>query len=83
MGLAVTSALSQRGEWDIHILDINAKAGKTVAEQLSRTAFYQTNVTKYEESASTFRSIVGDPMESVWYIPVSSRSYMLHSGAIR
>ena len=57
MGLAVASALAKRGDWNVHILDLNEDRGTDVAKSLAKTTFHKTNVSNYEELASTFKTI--------------------------
>jgi len=33
MGLAVAQALTARGEWDVHIVDMNVAAGESVRKK--------------------------------------------------
>jgi NAD(P)-dependent dehydrogenase (short-subunit alcohol dehydrogenase family) len=58
MGLAVATALSNRTheDWDIHLLDLNAEAGKQAASKLKSTHFHQTNVTDYNSLVSAFEA---------------------------
>lgn len=55
MGFAVAEALSSRGNWDIHLVDLNPN-GATAAASLPAT-FHQANVTSYNSLASVFKSI--------------------------
>ena len=56
MGLAVAEALKARGDWDLHLLDLNDQAGKKVAADLSAT-FHKVNVTDYASLAATFDKV--------------------------
>jgi NAD(P)-dependent dehydrogenase (short-subunit alcohol dehydrogenase family) len=56
MGLAVATALAKRGNWKLHLLDMNEERGKEAATNLKAT-FYKTNVTNYAEFASVFDKI--------------------------
>jgi NAD(P)-dependent dehydrogenase (short-subunit alcohol dehydrogenase family) len=58
MGLAVATALSNRTheDWDIHLIDLNAEAGKQVTANLKNTHFHQTNVTDYTSLVSAFEA---------------------------
>jgi NAD(P)-dependent dehydrogenase (short-subunit alcohol dehydrogenase family) len=55
MGLAVAEALAKRGDWDLHLVDLNAEAGKQAASSLS-AQFHQTNVTDYSSLTSAFEN---------------------------
>ncbi|KAF2247651.1 NAD(P)-binding protein, partial [Trematosphaeria pertusa] len=58
MGLAVAEALSSRTheDWDLHLIDLNAEAGKRAASSLKNAHFHQTNVTDYSSLISAFES---------------------------
>ncbi|KAG9194053.1 hypothetical protein G6011_04088 [Alternaria panax] len=58
MGLAVATALSSRTheDWSIHLVDLNAEAGKQAAGKLTNTHFHQTNVTDYASLVSAFEA---------------------------
>jgi hypothetical protein len=43
MGYAVAEALTSRGNWDIHIFDMNLERGKPAADELGAT-FHEVNV---------------------------------------
>ena len=43
MGYAVSEALTSRGDWDIHIFDMNLERGKPAADKLGAT-FHEVNV---------------------------------------
>ncbi|KAF2263542.1 NAD(P)-binding protein [Lojkania enalia] len=57
MGLAVAQSLSQRPDWNIHILDLHAERGQQVVSSLQNTTFYQSNVTDYSSLLSIFQTI--------------------------
>lgn len=57
MGLAVATALSDRGGWNIHILDLNEERGRNVESTLTQTTFHKTNVGDYGDLAAKFKSI--------------------------
>ncbi|KAK2761341.1 hypothetical protein FQN54_001863 [Arachnomyces sp. PD_36] len=57
MGLAVASALASRGEWTVHILDLNEERGREAASTLPQTTFHKTNVSDYGELAATFKAV--------------------------
>jgi len=56
MGLAVAEALTQRGNWSIHLLDMNAESGNNAANKLEAT-FHQVNVADYSSLAGAFKKI--------------------------
>jgi NAD(P)-dependent dehydrogenase (short-subunit alcohol dehydrogenase family) len=56
MGLEVAKTLSSRGNWDIHLADLNTSAGESAASQLSAT-FHKANVTSYYSLAATFKAV--------------------------
>lgn len=58
MGLAVAEALASRPneEWDLHLVDLNEDAGKTVTSTLKNAYFHKTNVTDYDSLISAFES---------------------------
>ncbi|KAF1936758.1 NAD(P)-binding protein [Clathrospora elynae] len=58
MGLAVASALSAHPtvDWTIHIIDLNATAGKSAVSTLKNVHFHQTNVTHYKSLVSAFEA---------------------------
>lgn len=57
MGLAVATALSQRGGWQLHLLDLNEERGKETEAKLKGSKFHKTNVTLYESLSGTFDKI--------------------------
>ncbi|KAK5676653.1 hypothetical protein LTS10_010954 [Elasticomyces elasticus] len=56
MGYAVASALASQGDWNLHLLDMNAERGQEAAESLKSATFHRVNVTKYSELAAAFKS---------------------------
>lgn len=56
MGLAVATALSARGNWTLHLVDLNETAGKDAASSLPNAQFHKTNVTSYASLSSTFET---------------------------
>ncbi|KAK5174381.1 uncharacterized protein LTR77_001461 [Saxophila tyrrhenica] len=56
MGLAVAEALSKRGNWNVHLFDMNVESGNKAAEQLG-AAFHQVNVTEYSSLAGAFKDV--------------------------
>lgn len=58
MGLAVGTALVQRGNWNVHLLDINGAMGLKAAKGLgAAAAFHKVNATIYADIAQTFDDI--------------------------
>lgn len=57
MGLAVATALAKRGDWSVHILDINEKLGLEAAGNLPNANFHKSNVTDYDALANVFKTI--------------------------
>lgn len=58
MGLAVATALSSHPtvDWDLHLIDLNAEAGKQAITKLKNAQFHQTNVTDYKSLVSAFEA---------------------------
>lgn len=57
MGLSVAEALFARGNWDLHLVDLNAEAGKKAISSLGQNAyFHQANVTDYASLTSAFEA---------------------------
>jgi len=56
MGLAVAEALAKRGNWTLHLIDLNAEAGAKAAGDLPNTHFHKTNDTSYASLASAFEA---------------------------
>jgi hypothetical protein len=56
MSLAVATALSQSGDWALHLVDLNSSAGKQAAVPLSNAYFHQANVTSYSSLVSAFEA---------------------------
>ena len=56
MGLAVASALAERGGWALHILDLNAKNGEEIAKRLPNTTFHKADVTSYTQLGAAFKA---------------------------
>ncbi|KAF1982582.1 NAD(P)-binding protein [Aulographum hederae CBS 113979] len=58
MGLAVADALARRGDWNIHVLDLNDTAGAKAQKALgSCSTFHKTNVNDYASLSSVFDAI--------------------------
>ena len=58
MGLAVAQELSSRSneDWDLHLIDLNESASKTVAATLKNAHFHKTNVTDWDNLITSFES---------------------------
>ena len=56
MGYAVSQALTSRGDWDVHIFDMNQDSGHKAATELGAT-FHQVNVTDYDSLAGAFKTV--------------------------
>lgn len=56
MGLAVAEALSSRGNWDIHLIDLHTTSGEAAASSLSAT-FHRADVTSYDSLSSVFKTV--------------------------
>jgi NAD(P)-dependent dehydrogenase (short-subunit alcohol dehydrogenase family) len=58
MGLAVAHALATRGDWSLHLLDLNATAGSSAVSSLGKNAhFHPCDVTSYASVSTVFSSI--------------------------
>lgn len=58
MGLAVAQALANRGDWKLHLLDLNAEAGDKAASSIgSNATFHKVDCTNYNSLASCYDSI--------------------------
>ncbi|KAF2840345.1 3-beta-hydroxysteroid dehydrogenase [Patellaria atrata CBS 101060] len=56
MGLAVATALSKRGNWTVHLVDLNETAGKEAVSSLPNSHFHRTDVTSYSSLGATFET---------------------------
>ena len=56
MGYAVANALTARGEWNVHIFDMNNESGNEAAKQLGAT-FHKVDVTNYTSLGGAFKSV--------------------------
>ncbi|TKA75929.1 hypothetical protein B0A55_05871 [Friedmanniomyces simplex] len=56
MGFAVASALAAQGDWDLHLLDLNAERGHEAAQSMVCATFHPVNVTRYAELAAAFKA---------------------------
>ena len=58
MGLAVATALLNRSDWHVHLLDLNQDRGQEAASKLGKGAhFHKVNVTSYAELSSVFAQV--------------------------
>lgn len=58
IGLAVATALVRRGDWHVHLLDVNGISGLKAAKDLAGAAtFHEVDVTAYSEIARMFDNI--------------------------
>lgn len=58
MGLAVAEGLLKRGNWSLHLLDVNAERGNEVVTRLGKaTTFHKVDVTSYDSLASIFDAV--------------------------
>lgn len=57
MGLAVAEALSRRGGWHLHLLDLNAERGEQAVQSVQGATFHKTNVLDYDSLASVFQHV--------------------------
>ncbi|KAF2093838.1 NAD(P)-binding protein [Rhizodiscina lignyota] len=58
MGLAVAQALGKRGNWHIHLLDLNTDAGAKAESSIGKNAhFHKVDCTNYDSLAQTFDKI--------------------------
>ncbi|KXL48356.1 hypothetical protein M433DRAFT_152359 [Acidomyces richmondensis BFW] len=56
MGYAVASALASTGNWELHLVDMNAKLGQEAAMQLRCSTFHDLDVTNYSRLAGVFKT---------------------------
>lgn len=56
MGLAVASTLASKGDWSVHILDLNAERGNAAAKSIG-AMFHETNVNTYSSLATAFKAV--------------------------
>lgn len=57
MGLEVAKALSKRGGWKIHLLDLHQTRGREAEAQVEGATFYETNVLDYNSLAHVFHTV--------------------------
>jgi len=55
MGFAVASALASRGNWELHLVDMNTRLGQEATMKLKCATFYDVDVTKYGQLAEAFK----------------------------
>lgn len=56
MGFEVAKALSDRGGWQVHLLDMNEERGEQAAKQIG-ASFHKTNVLEYDSLAAVFQNV--------------------------
>ncbi|KXS94592.1 hypothetical protein AC578_1782 [Pseudocercospora eumusae] len=59
MGLEVAKALANRGDWHVHLLDLNVDRGNEAVTTIGndKATFHETNVLHYDSLASTFHKV--------------------------
>lgn len=57
MGLETAKRLAARGDWNLHLVDLNPSAGKTALEAIPTATFHQVNVTSYESLSRAFQAV--------------------------
>lgn len=57
MGLAVAEALSARGNWSLHLIDLNTERGLAVETSLPGAHFHKADITSYASLASIFETV--------------------------
>jgi NAD(P)-dependent dehydrogenase (short-subunit alcohol dehydrogenase family) len=57
IGLATAQAISQRPDWEVHILDLNPTQGEKVVSSMNNAAFHQVDVTDYAALGIVFRDV--------------------------
>lgn len=55
LGLAVASSLAARGDWELHLVDLNATAGAAAVDSVPFTFFHQADITDYRSLAQSFK----------------------------
>ncbi|KAE8146586.1 NAD(P)-binding protein [Aspergillus avenaceus] len=68
IGLAVAKALSERGGWSLHLIDVDEKRGTNVAHELSNAQFYQTDISDYAALARTFQLIATNSQHQLDFV---------------
>ena len=54
MGLGVAEALSQRGGWHLHLLDLNVERGEQAARSMAGATLHKTHVLDYDSRLLSF-----------------------------
>lgn len=57
MGLAVAKALSDRGGWHLHLLDLNSDRGEQASKHVPNSTFHQVNICDYDAFANIFQKV--------------------------
>lgn len=57
IGLIVVRALADKGEWNIHLVDINEQEGHKIASSLPHAVFHKADVTNYGELSGAFKNV--------------------------
>ncbi|KAF7187786.1 15-hydroxyprostaglandin dehydrogenase [NAD(+)] [Pseudocercospora fuligena] len=59
MGLEVAKALANRGDWHVHLLDLNVDRGNEAVTTIGndKATFHETNVLDYDYLANTFQKV--------------------------
>jgi NAD(P)-dependent dehydrogenase (short-subunit alcohol dehydrogenase family) len=57
MGLAVAEALSARGDWSLHLIDVNEERGAAVEKSVKGAQFHKADITSYASLASVFEKV--------------------------
>lgn len=56
MGLSVAKLLASKG-WELHLFDMNEKAGKAAVEEIPKSTFYNVNVTDWNSLSKAFDEV--------------------------
>jgi NAD(P)-dependent dehydrogenase (short-subunit alcohol dehydrogenase family) len=57
MGLEVAKVLAAKGNWILHLFDMNESAGEAAAASLSNATFHKVNVIDYASISSAFEKV--------------------------
>jgi NAD(P)-dependent dehydrogenase (short-subunit alcohol dehydrogenase family) len=57
MGLAVATALNKRGDWKLHLLDLNEERGAEAVGNLQNAEFHKNDVNQYSSLSAVFDKI--------------------------
>ena len=72
MGLAVAQSLASRGDWHIHLVDLNAERGATAASSIGSSAsFHQTNIASHDSLASTSKQVY-ETQKRINFVPTNA-----------